>query len=224
MPTWLRVEAGSSPRSRSSALARIERLHAASGSSARGQRSAAHDLDRLQAARVDREQLVHGAPAYGGPSSFVAVVAIAAVAGGDRLVVGDVAGRLLEVGGEPAALQDLGEDVRDPLAGNVRASHLGDRVVAVAHEHPLVEARGALALDSVERPLATRDIAGELLEEEPPEGARVSGVTREQGPLDGLRQVDEAEDGPVQVGEMRPKDGLLLGGEGLDGVAHGCES
>ena len=43
MPTWLSVAAGSSPRSRSSALARIELRQAPSGwPSARGQRSAAH--------------------------------------------------------------------------------------------------------------------------------------------------------------------------------------
>ena len=42
MPTWLRVAAGSSPRSRSSALARIERCQGPSGSpSPRGQRSPA---------------------------------------------------------------------------------------------------------------------------------------------------------------------------------------
>ncbi len=42
MPTWLSVAAGSRPRSRSSALALIERRQAPSGSSApRGQRSAA---------------------------------------------------------------------------------------------------------------------------------------------------------------------------------------
>ena len=47
MPTWLSVAAGSSPRSRSSALARIERCQAPSGSSSpRGQRSAAHDSTR----------------------------------------------------------------------------------------------------------------------------------------------------------------------------------
>ena len=152
MPTWLRVAAGSSPRSRSSALARIERRQAASGSSPRGQRSAAHDLRPLEAAGVDREQLVHRRP-VGLAQPLVAVVAIAGAAG-HRLVVGDVAGGLLEIGGEAAALQHLGEDVGDPLAGHVRAPHLGDRVVAVAHEDALVEARGALALDPVEWPLA----------------------------------------------------------------------
>ena len=52
MPTWLSVAAGSSPRSRSSALARIERRQAASGSaSPRGQRSAA----QLSTATSERE-------------------------------------------------------------------------------------------------------------------------------------------------------------------------
>ena len=127
-------------------------------------------LDRLKAARVDREQLVHRGAELGA-ELVVAVVAVAAA--GHRLVVGDVAGRLLEVGGEAAALQDLGEDVGDPLAGDVGAADLGDRVVAVAEEDALVEARGALALLAVERPPALRDVGGELLEVEAPHRARV---------------------------------------------------
>ena len=59
MPTWERVAAGSSPRSRSSAFALIERSQAACGSSPRGQRSPAHSRTRFSAARVDREDLVH---------------------------------------------------------------------------------------------------------------------------------------------------------------------
>ena len=60
--------------------------------------------------------------------AFVPVVAEAAA--GEPAVVGDVAGRLLEVGREPAALEDLREDVRGPLAGEVRATELGDRIVS----------------------------------------------------------------------------------------------
>ena len=153
MPTWLRVAAGSRPRSRSSALARIERCQGPSGSSSpRGQRSAAQASTRSQRARVDREDLVHRGAELG-PEPLVAVVAVAAAGVlGQRLVVGDVAGRLLEVGGEAAALQDLGEDVGDPLAGDVGAADLGDRVVAVAEEDALVELRRALALLGVEGP------------------------------------------------------------------------
>ena len=98
------------------------------------------------------------------------------------------------------------------------AADLGDRVVAVADEDALVEARGALALDPVERPLAGRHVAGELLEEQPAQRPRVARVAGEQRPLDRLGEVDEAEDGPVEVGEVGLEQGALGGGEGLDRV------
>ena len=98
-----------------------------------------------QRPRVDREQLIHRRAVLRSELG-VAVVAVAARRVGDRRVVGDVARRLLEVGAQPRALQDLGEHVGDPLAGDVGAAELGDRVVAVAQEDPLVQLGGALAL------------------------------------------------------------------------------
>ena len=201
MPTWLRVAAGSRPRSRSSAFARIELRQAPLGlarraASARPPRPARSRgcASRSRTARPSpRRRRARGRRRRSSDSRRPL----------DRPVVGDVARRLLEVGGQPPALQDLGEHVGDPLAGDVGAADLGDRVVAVADEDALVEARGALALDAVERPLAVRHVAGELLEEQPPQRPRVARVAREQRALDGLRQVDEAEDGPVEVGEMR---------------------
>ncbi len=220
MPTWLRVEAGQQ------AAQEVERLGAdRAPPGALGLAVAARPalgrprLDGLEAARVDPEQLVHRR-AVGGAEVVVGVVAVAAGAL-DRLVVGDVAGRLLEVGGEPAALKDLREHVRDPLAGDVRAADLGDRVVAVADEDALVEARGALALDPVERPLAGRHVVGELLQEQAPQRPRVARIAGEERPLDRLGEVDEAEDGPVEVREMGLEQGALGVGEGLDRVVHG---
>ena len=175
-------------------------------------------LNRLEAAGVDPEQLVHGG-LVGLAQLLVAVVAVAAALL-HRLVVGDVARRLLQVGGQPAALEDLGEDVRDPLAGQVGASHLADRVVAVADEHPLVEPRRPLALDAVEGTMALGHVGGELLEEQPPHRARVARVAGEHRPLHRLGQVDQAEDRPVEVGEVGTQDRLLLGGERLDRIAH----
>ena len=204
-------------------MARIERLHAGSGSSSpRGQRSAAHVWTRLEAPRIDLEQLVHRRRVV------VSELGVAVVApapglrrrGVDRAVVGDVARRLLEVGGEAPALQRLREDVRDPLAGDVRAAELGDRVVAEAAEDALVEARGALALSALEGPAAVRHVGGELVEIEPAKRPRVARVAREQRPLDGLRQVDEAEDGPVEVREMGREQLCSCIAEGLDRIAH----
>src|SRR5206468_9924007 len=59
------------------------------------------------------------------------VVAVPAVG---AVVVGDVAGRLLQVGHEAAPLQDLGQDVRRALARQVHTPELGHRVVAVFDE------------------------------------------------------------------------------------------
>jgi len=59
------------------------------------------------------------------------------------LGVGHVAGRLFQVRHQAAALEDLGQDVGDALAGDVGAAELGDRVVAVLAEHAGVERGGA---------------------------------------------------------------------------------
>ena len=174
-------------------------------------------LDLAERARVDREDLVHRRRELRA-ELVVAVEAVAAF--GQRLVVGDVAGRLLQVGGEAAALQHLGEDVGDPLAGDVGAAELGDRVVAVADEDALVELRGAGALVLVEGPAAARCVGGELLQVEAAHRPGIARIAGKKRPLDGLRQVDEGEDGTVEVGEMRGEQGSLLGGEVFDRVAH----
>ena len=199
-------------------MARTELRHAPSGSpSPRGHRAGRPLLHPLEASRVDREQLVHRAGVL--RAELVAgVVAIAA--GLERAVVGDVARGLLEVGGEAAALEDLGQQVRGVLAGQVRPADLRDRVVAVADEDPLVEAGRALAFGPVEGPPTLGYVGGELIEEEAAQRARVPRIPREQGALDRLRQVHEAEHGPVEVGEVAGEDLALGGGEFLDRVAH----
>ena len=69
------------------------------------------------------------------------------------------------------------------------------------------------------RRLAER--VGELVEEQPPQRSLVARVAREQRALDRLGQVDEREDGLVEVREVRLEAGALGGAEGLDGVLHG---
>src|SRR5215210_3855243 len=176
-------------------------------------------LDARERLGVGVEERVHS-PFVLGPKLRVAPVPIAATR--HVRVVGYVARRLLEVGGEPPALKDLGDDVRDPLEGEVRAPELGHRVVPVAEEDALVERRRALALDAARR--ASRpalEVARELIEEQPAERAAVARVAREESALDGLREVDEREDRSVEVREVGPKRGALLVGEGLDRGAHG---
>src|SRR5687767_15999566 len=118
---------------------------------------------------------------------------VAVAAARYRRVVGDVARGLLEVGREPRPLEDLREDVRDPLARDVRAAELRHRVVAVAEEDALVELRRALPLALVRR--RRRDVARELVQVEPPERALVAGVAGEQRALDRLGQSYEGEYG-----------------------------
>ena len=100
--------------------------------------------DLRQRGRVRGEQPVHRRLVLG-PETRVAPVAVLRRAL-HRRVVGDVARRLLEVRAQPRALEDLGQDVRRPLARDVRAAELRDRVVAVPEEDRLVELRRPLAL------------------------------------------------------------------------------
>ena len=62
---------------------------------------------------------------------------------------------------------------------------------------------------------------GELVEEQPPQRARIARVAGEQRALDRLRQVDQREDRPVEVRDVRRQARALGLGEGLDGVVHG---
>ncbi len=62
---------------------------------------------------------------------------------------------------------------------------------------------------------ALADLVRELVEEEAPERFRRARVAREERALDHLGQVDEGEDGSVEVGEVRREDAPLLLREGL---------
>jgi hypothetical protein len=120
---------------------------------------------------------------------------------------------LLQIRGEAAALEDLREHVRDPLARHVRAAELGDRVVAVADEDVLVKLRGPVPLVAIERAVARRGVGGELVQVKPAQGPAVTRVAGKQCALDGFGEVDEGEDGPIEVREVRLQQGALLGGE-----------
>ncbi len=105
------------------------------------------------------------------------------------------------------------------------AAELSDRVVAVVGEHPLVEPAGAtgrLLVGAAVRATATGsrgiEVVGELVEQQPPQALRRTGVARVQGALDDLGHVQQREHGSVGVGDVPCQHGALGGGERLDDV------
>ena len=154
----------------------------------------------------------------------IAVVAVAATETG---VVGDVPGRLLEVGGQSPPFEDLGQQVRCLLAREVHPTQLGHGVVAVLEEDPLVELLGPLEPDrGIDREVAGDvEIADELVEEETAQRLGRAGVPGEEGTLDHLGKVHEGEHGAVEVGEVSPEDVLLVLREVLSDVdGHGDDA
>ena len=208
MPTFDRVAAGSSPRSVSSALARMTARYTPFGV-AGGVRIATAEvlLRRLEPAAVGLEREVQGrdVPLAQGQSVELPGNEVLPPAAGP-VGVWDVAGRLLEVRGQAPSLEHLRQQVRDALAGDVGGPELGHRVVAVLPEHALVEAVGPLDADRRLPDPARRNRVEELVEEEPPQRLRRARVAGEQRPLHDLGQVPQGEDVVVQVREV--------GGEG----------
>ena len=190
-----------------------------------GNRSRKKSCMRRQQLGVGVEQPVHVADVAGAERRHQHVgIAVVAVAAADAGVVGDVAGRLLEVGHEPAPLEHLGEHVRGLLAGQVDPAELGHRVVAVLEEDPVVELLGPAQPDGgVDGGVAGDvELVDELVEEEPAQALGRSGVAGEQRALDHLGQVDQGEHGAVEVREVPPEDVGLLRGELLGDVdGHG---
>ncbi len=175
---------------------------------------------------VGVEQPVHVAHVAGSERRLkhvrAPVVAVAAV--GAPGVVGHVAGALLEVRHEPAPLEDLGQQVRGLLTGQVHPAELGHRVVAVLEEDPLVELLGPVEADGGVDGLVAGDVelAHELVEEQPPQALGAAAVTGEQGSLHHLGQVHQGEHRLIEVRDVPPEDGRLVGGELLSRVrGHG---
>ena len=135
---------------------------------------------------------------------------------------GDVAGRLLEVGHQAPALEDLRQHVGDAFAGDVCAAELGDRVVAVLAEHPVVELGGALValVGGLVGP-GSRQSGVELVEVEAAERLGRAGVAGEERSLYGLGQVAQREAAPVEVREPGIEAGCLVRGERLGGNGLG---
>ena len=142
-------------------------------------------------------------------------------------VVGDVAGALLEIAHQATPLEDLGEQVGRLFAREVDATELGDGVVAVVEEDPLVQLLGPFEADrGVDRLVAGDvEIADELVEEQPSQRLRAAAVAGEQRALHHLGKVDEGEHRPVEVREIPAQYVPLLRGEGFGDVhSHGATS
>ena len=101
---------------------------------------------------------------------------------------------------------------------------MGDGVVSVLVEHPLVELLGALEPDRCVDAVVARDVevADELVEEQTAQALGAAAVAGEQGTLDDLWKVDQGEHGPVEVGEVTPQHVGFPGTELLGDVQrHG---
>ena len=141
--------------------------------------------------------------------------------------------RLLEVGHQAAPLEHFRQHVRHALAGEVGAAQLRDRIVAVLVQHLCVELVGAGGAGAFERDglwavpyrrwcMAGGDVAKKLIQEQPAKRLGRSRIAGKQRAFDGLRQIDEREDRPVGVGEVRREGPNLFGCErvGCEGSGH----
>ena len=147
-------------------------------------------------------------------------IAVVAVAATEPHVVCDVARRLLEIGHDAAPLEHLGEKVRCLLAREVHSAELRDRVVAVLEEDPVVELLSTPQPDGrVDgRVAADVEVTDEFVEEEAPQALVRARVAGEQRALHDLGEVDQREDGTIEVRHVSPKDVLFLGRELLGDV------
>src|SRR6202012_5463217 len=64
-------------------------------------------------------------------------------------------------------------------------------------------------------------VGGELVEIEAADRPGIARIAGKKRAFDGLREVDEGEDRPVQIGEVGREKSLLLGRELFGWVAHG---
>ena len=181
-------------------------------------------LGRLQQLAVGVEHPVHVAHVPGAERRVeqTRVPVVAVVTGGEALVVGDVAGRLLEVGHQPAPLENLGQQVRRLFASQVDPAQLGHGVVPVLEEDLLVEILGPGQPDGGVHGGVPGDVQlpDELVEEQSPQALRRAGVPGEQGTLDHFWQVDQGEHRPVEVGDVTAEDVCLVSAERLHGIGE----
>ena len=132
------------------------------------------------------------------------------------VVVAHVSRRLLEVGGQATPFQGFREQLGRLLTREVHAPELGHGIVAVLNEHRVVEARGPFTAGGRCGALGScpRDVPRELVEEQSPQRLRGARVAGEHRTFDRFGQVDQGEDRPIEVREVRCERRPLAGGEG----------
>ncbi len=118
-----------------------------------------------------------------------------------RVGVGHVPRRLLEVRHEAPPLEDLRQNVRDVFAGDVCPAELRDRVVAVVAEDFRVQLLRPFDAHRRGGGVRSREVPGELVEEQPSQRLGRARVPREERALDRFRQVRQREDVAVEIGE-----------------------
>ena len=130
----------------------------------------------------------------------------------------DIPRGLFEIGHQPTSLDDLREDVRHALAGDVGATELRHRVVAVLAQDPLVQPFGAFYAHALRSPAARYGVQ-ELVEKQTSDRLGRPRVPGEQRALHHLWQIPEREDRLVEVGEIGRQGAALIGGELLCNVS-----
>ncbi len=170
-------------------------------------------LDGFEHLAVGVEQPVEGLEVDGRVRAVqdfgIAVVAVAAT----RLVaVVDVAGRLLQVPHQPAALKDLGEQVGNLLTADVHAGELRHRIVAICRDHSAEEIGGLGGADLGNGGGIVARLV-ELVEEDALEGLGGTAVAGKKGGTGGFGQIHQHRHRPVDRGEVAAYYGSLLGAE-----------
>ena len=176
----------------------------------------------LQELAVGVEHAVHVADVAGAHRRVeqARVPEVPVMAGGQPLVVGDVAGGLLEVGHQASPLEHLGQHVGGLLTRQVHPAELCDRVVPVLEEDLFVEVLGPLQpYGGVDADVAADvELTDELVEEEATEALVRTRIPGKERALHHLGQVHEREHWLVEIGEVPPKDVGLFGTERFHGV------
>ena len=175
---------------------------------------------------------MYAGPSSGWPSDRRRPVVAVRAAG--PVGVGDVAGGLLQVAGQPPPLEHLGQDVRRALHRDVGAAELGDGVVAVLRQDPVVERLRPGASDALAGARAAGSVVGrqELVEQQPAQRLRAPRVPGEERALHHLGEPGEREDRPRRVRHVGRDPRLLafvqVPRSGMDwsfggaGRAHDC--
>ena len=223
MPRLEVAAEGNKPRTVSNALAlRAWRWAKSLSPAALGWRSREPVVKHRQQLPVRIEHAVHvpHVPGAQGRRQYFGAAVIAVPPARQTGVVGDVTGRLFHVGHEPASFEHLCEQVGRLFAGEVDPAELGDRIVAVLEENPIVELLGpGQAYRGIDAVVAAHvQVAHELVQEQPAQALGRAGITGEQRPLYDFGQVDEREDRSLEVREVAAEDVRLLGGPSLLGV------